>query len=214
MSVLDNSVAHYFTILRGHNELKFNSDNEETTTPGYMIENILDIENYYVKSVFLDIYKSIDMLRLNKNLDCSKVGIMGKGFGAAAAIFASTYSKRIGGVVLDTPSFCHLPLSQNLSKSDAAKEINSYIASYRSQKNTVKKNLTYFDVLNFADKINCPVLTTVGFKDIFSPPKCVFSLFNHLLCEKSIEVYPDEGNEAGGKKQFKKSLDWLIDQVT
>lgn len=208
--MLDDTVAHYFAILRGHNDLKFEVEKEETITPGYMIENIMDIEKYYVKSVFLDIYKSIDMLRLNKKLDCSKVGIMGKGFGAAAAVFATTFSKRVGAVVLDTPSFCYLPLSQNISKNDAANEINSFIASYKSQKKTIKNNLTYFDVLNFADKIKCPVLTTVGFKDTYSPPKCIFSLFNHFLCEKSIEIYPDEGNEAGGKKQFKKSLEWIV----
>ena len=74
-------------------------------------------------------------------------------------------------------------------------------------------NFCGIDSKLFSDKITCPVLTTVGFKDNYSPPKCVFSLFNHLLCEKLIEVYPDEGNEAGGKKQLKKSLQWLVNNI-
>ena len=38
-------------------------------------------------------------------------------------------------------------------------------------------------------------------------------LFNNLQGEKTIEVYPDDGNEAGGDKQKIKAIDWLIDIV-
>ncbi|HQL83535.1 MAG TPA: acetylxylan esterase, partial [Spirochaetota bacterium] len=107
----------------------------------------------------------------------------------------------------------HLPLSQNLSVSDAAIEINEFVAALKSRKKQVKDNLTYFDALNFSDRIECPVLATVGFKDSIAPPECVFSLFNHILSEKTIEVFPEEGNTAGGNEQFKKSIGWLSARI-
>ena len=126
-----------------------------------------------------------------------------------AAVFTAVYSDRISGIVLDTPSFCYLELSQNKSSADASNEINSFLLNNQSKKKTVKKNLSYFDAINFSDKVNCPILTTVGLKDILSPPECIFALFNHLKCDKTVEVYPEDGNQAGGEQQIKKSINWL-----
>jgi cephalosporin-C deacetylase len=201
--------AYFFLRLRGH-ELLDDIPPEETKTPGYIVDNILDKDNYYVKGILLDALRVIDVVRLNRRIDCSKIGIIGKGLGAALAIFTAAFSDRVKAVVLDTPSFCHLPLYQNLSSSDATNEINSFIANHRNKKNQIKKNLTYFDAINFADMVKCDILTIVGFKDTTSPPECVFALFNHLLTDKTIEVYPDDGNSAGGDEQFKKSLKWIV----
>lgn len=213
--VLDESASYLFLTLRGHHDLivPVETGDEEKKTPGYMIENILDRDTYYLKAVYLDVYRSIDMLRLMPDVRCDAVGIIGKGIGAAAGIFTAAHSDRIAALVIDTPAFCRLPLSQNISDSEATREINEFISAGKNRKKQVKENLTYFDALNFADRIGCPVLATVGFRDTASPPECVFSLFNHILSEKTIEVYPDEGNRAGGGEQFRKSLEWLVARI-
>lgn len=211
---LDESVAYFFMTLRGHSDIiKPTGTDEEPASPGYMVENILDRDTYYAKAVYLDLYRSIDMLRLVPDINCSSIGIIGKGFGAAVAIFTAAFSDRVAALVMETPSFCHLSMSQNISESDATNEINEFIATLKAKKKQVKENLTYFDALNFADKITCPVLATVGFRDTLSPPECVFSLFNHIQSEKVIEVYPEEGNSAGGEAQFKKSIQWLTGRI-
>jgi len=211
-NILDDKIAYYFMTLRGHDQLDKSNDSE-MESPEFIVENILDKDAYYLKGVFLDVYRSVEMLRLVNELDCKVIGIIGKGLGAAAAVFTAAFTNRIGALVLDTPSFCHLPLSQNRSTSYASNEINEFIALRKNKKNIVKKNLAYFDSLNFTDKVKCPILATVGFKDTISPPECVFSLFNHLLCEKTIEVYPEDGNQAGGDEQFIKSIKWLIKTI-
>jgi cephalosporin-C deacetylase len=211
---LDDSVSYFFINLRGHTEIVRHADTEEEpASPGYMVENILDRDTYYVKAVYLDLYRSIDMLRLIPDINCSAIGIIGKGFGAAAAVFTTAFSDRVAALVMETPAFCHLSLSQNISESDASNEINEFVSTVKAKKKQIKENLTYFDALNFADRIGCPVLATVGFKDTLSPPECVFSLFNHIRSEKVIEVYPEEGNTAGGNAQFKKSIQWLVKQI-
>lgn len=205
---LETGLAYYFFHMRGH-EYTNTTDGELESSPGFMVENINDPESYYLKAVYLDVLRVIDLLRLKGDLDCGSMGIIGKGTGAAAAVFAASFSTRVKALVLDTASFCYLPLSQNHSTSDTAREINQYIAAHRTRKNLVKKNLSYFDALNFSDMIGIPVLATVGLKDTLSPPQCVFALFNRLICDKTIEVYPDEGNEAGGAGQFAKNLGWI-----
>lgn len=210
--VMDRDLAFMVLRLRGHDILKKKPvEGEAEKTPGYMVESIMEPDDYYVKGIYLDALRTIDVLRLNSKLDCSAMGIMGKGLGAAAGLFAAACSRRVAALVLDAPSFSYLPASQNLSNGDASSEINEYILHNKSRKKQIKKNMTYFDAINFSDRVRCPVLVTVGFKDTVSPPECVFALFNHLLCEKSIEVYPEEGNEAGGKVQMKKSIRWMKD---
>ncbi|MCP4137749.1 MAG: hypothetical protein GY754_42690 [bacterium] len=210
--ILNETTAYLFLTLRGHDILPKEED-IEAGSPGYLIENIYDLDTYYAKAVFLDVLRAIDMLRLVQELNCGSIGVIGKGFGAAAAIFAASFSDRITALVLDTPSFCHLSVSQNISTSDAANEINEFIAAKRGKKKQIKTNLSYFDALNFGDKIRIPVLATVGFKDTLAPPECIFGLFNNLLCEKILEVYPDGGHEAGGQKQYQKSIKWLVEQI-
>lgn len=208
-NLLDDSFAYFVMQLRGHEFIKTNNPKEEQKTPGFMSENLLDKDQYYARSVYLDVYRITGMLRLLNMLDCSSIGIIGKGFGASAAAFAAAHSDRISCAVLDTPSFCYLELSQNISKSLAAMEINLFISNYKSKKKLIKTNLSYFDTINFSRDIKCPVLVTVGLKDSISPPECIFALFNHLHCEKTAEIYPEDGNAAGGDNQFKKSIIWL-----
>ncbi|EMY12823.1 acetyl xylan esterase domain protein [Leptospira weilii str. Ecochallenge] len=47
--------------------------------------------------------------------------------------------------------------------------------------------------------------------DKISHPKSVFAFFNHLNCDKRMQVYPTEGNEAGLKddKQSGANLEFV-----
>jgi len=222
---LDDHMAYFFLRLRGHQHIKdtpvaetknpssppskSKSVADDEVLPGYLKEKILDPENYYVKAVYLDALRAIDLLRLNRKLDCGSIGVIGKGLGAAAGLFAASRSDRITALVLDSPSFAWLDVSQNESDGDIAKEINDYIKLNHTKRALVKRSLSYFDTLAFADKITCDVMMSVGLKDSVAPPQCSFALFNHLLCDKLAQVYPDDGNEPGAGAQFKKALKWI-----
>jgi cephalosporin-C deacetylase len=210
---LDTRSAYFFITLRGHSMTAKPVQDEPVLSPGFMSENLTDRSRYYLKSVYIDVYRAVDAMRLVSDIDCGRAGIIGKGIGAAAAVFTAVNSPRIAAVVLETPGFAHLSMSQNVSESETTGEINAFLEKHKNKRKTIKLNLTYFDIINFSDKIECPVLTTVAFKDRISPAECVFSFFNHLLCEKTMEVYPDEGNTAGGKAQMTKSLNWIIDII-
>lgn len=213
--ILPDTAAHLFIILRGHDIIEHRTqEEEEQNRPlGFIVENIIDMETYYARAVYLDVYRSVDFLRLINFIDCNKIGIYGKGFGAAAGFFTAVYSPRIGAIVMDSPVFCNLPLSQNISTSDTSVEINDIINVQKGKKSQIKKNLTYFDIINFSRNLNCPAMFVTGLLDEISPPECVLGLFNNLQVEKTIEVYPDEGNEAGGDTQHIRAVNWLISEI-
>ncbi|MBN2770815.1 MAG: acetylxylan esterase [Spirochaetes bacterium] len=216
---LETDFAYLFLTLRGHQILKgidFHNQKKgfEVESPGYMIENIMDPENYYLKGVYLDCYRAIDLLRLYKDIDCSSIGVIGKGIGGAAAAFCASSSKRISAVVLDSLSFADLPKSQNLAEGPVTTEINDFVSSARGKRKILRRNLSYFDAVHFCDRFETPLLMTTGIKSVTAPAECIFSFFNaSVSCDKTMEIYPDDGESAGGAHQFKKSLSWLKKMV-
>jgi cephalosporin-C deacetylase len=220
---LDEKFAYLFVRLRGHESITHHkthakaaakpggrsADSKEAELPGYFAEGISAASTYYVKGVYCDALRCIDLLRLNRKLDCSTIAVIGKGIGAAAAVYCAAHSDRVAALVLDSPAFVHLEEWLNESESDISAEIAQYIKAHYAGRAATKKILSYFDALNFAEDITCDTLMSVGLRDEKSPAKCSFALFNHLRCDKTVEVYPDDGNDAGGEKQWKKSLAWL-----
>lgn len=218
---LDERMAYLFLQLRGHKHLKEmlaaqakGSSKVHRELPGYLEEKILEPDRYYMRGVYLDTLRSIDLLRLNKKIDCSSIGIIGKGLGAAAGVFVASQSKRITALVIDSPAFTHLDVWHNESSGTIAEEITGYIRRNPGKRNVVKRSLSYFDTIAFSEEITCPVMMAVGLQDEIAPPQCSFALFNHLLCDKEAQVYPDDGNEAGGEKQFRKALKWLRKNIS
>ncbi|HEY1405666.1 MAG TPA: acetylxylan esterase [Spirochaetota bacterium] len=218
---LDERMAYLFLQLRGHKHIKEllleqakGTTKSKKFVPGYLEEKILEPDRYYVKGVYLDALRAIDFLRLNRKLDCSSIGIIGKGLGAAAAVFATAQSSRVSALVIDSPAFTYLDEWHNESSGAIADEITGFIKHNPGKRNVVKRSLSYFDTLAFSDQISCPVMLSVGLQDKTSPPQCAFALFNHLICDKEAQIYPDEGNESGGEKQFRKALKWLRKNIS
>ena len=56
------------------------------------------------------------------------------------------------------------------------------------------KTLSYFDVMNFTDKIECPVFMAIGLQDPVCPPHTNFAGYNHIRSEKSWVCYPEAGH--------------------
>jgi len=213
---LDTKVAHFFLQLRGHNLLieKKSKEEKEEKSPGFFRDNLLSINNYYLKGIYLDSLRSINVLRLIPEINCGSIGIIGKGIGAASAIFTSAFSERVTAISLLTPTFLHLDLSQNISKSYATKEINDFIIENKAKKKNIKRNLTYFDSLNFSDMINCKVRLTAELKNTFSPSECIMAFFHKLNCDKTIEIFAEEIGETEKKEKRTVAENWLVENLT
>ncbi|MCI4140236.1 acetylxylan esterase, partial [Bacillus vallismortis] len=51
------------------------------------------------------------------------------------------------------------------------------------------KTLSYFDIMNLADRLKVPVLMSIGMIDTVTPPSTVFAAYNHLVTEIELKVY-------------------------
>ena len=55
----------------------------------------------------------------------------------------------------------------------------------------------YYDSINFAARVRCPILIGVGLIDVTCPPAGVFAMFNRINAPKRIVIMPKVSHESG-----------------
>lgn len=187
--------AQFSLLLRGHEKAFKTAESEEeeegpARTAGYFRQNLESRDKYYMKSVYNDVFVALQVLNRNNNIDRNKIGIYGKGIGAAAAAYSAWLDKRISALFMESPAFTCLEISQNISREFYSREILDGINAKNRAK--VKKELSWFDTLLIAEELTVPVCVVSCYKDTITPPEAVFGFFNHLTCEKDIQIFPNE----------------------
>lgn len=178
-------------------------------TPGYFQKNLDNPSAFYMRSLYLDTIRAIEFVRLYSGVDGEKIILCGKGIGGSMAVFGAAYSDRVQGIVAETPNFCHLTKDQLFTPESWMKEIYPVYSKPKTKKADYKKNLSYFDSLYFAKKIKVPALVTCGMEDTIAQPKSIFGLFNHLNCDKRMQIYPTDGHDAGRDRQDSVNLEFF-----
>jgi cephalosporin-C deacetylase len=195
----DKGYAQMILELRGQKEavlLMEQSEEKQKTTYGYFSENMLEPDKYYMRKLYLDALRSLDVVRLIKEVDKNRVSVWGKGTGAAMAVFLHHNAVRISSLVLEEPTFVYLELTQNVSKEPYAEEINEYIKKNRLNKKKIKENLAYFDVIYIAGKINIPVLMFINIERRNVAPQGGFAMFHRIPENKDMVIFTEPEEQA------------------
>ena len=69
------------------------------------------------------------------------------------------------------------------------------------------ETLSYFDVKNFTDRIECPVIMAIGLQDPVCPPHTNFAGYNHIRTEKSWICYPHTEHDVWRQKGWEVKKD-------
>ncbi|MDH5655307.1 MAG: acetylxylan esterase [Spirochaetia bacterium] len=203
--------AHLAVIFRGHKKTAFPKDPQIEVQSPHLIDayGIETVEESYLYAVILDAVRSVDLLRLEKEIDSSNIGIIGNGFGAAAAIFAACLKKEnIQALVLERPGFFWMPVWLKESISMDSKELSESLRKSKSRTKT-KKNLELLDAVNLLQEVKIPVMVSACMDDANHPPYPAFGFFNRLLTEKYMEIYPEENSDPDQQIQRKKSVEFI-----
>jgi cephalosporin-C deacetylase len=213
-SLSEYGIAQFHVNLRWHGDQliypKENPDDPmpEEWTPGYFEKNLDNPQAFYMRALYLDVLRAIEFVRLYSGIDGEKIILCGSGLGGSLAIFGAAFSNRITGVVAEVPNFCHLTKEQLSLPHSWMKEVYPQYSKPKSKKADFKKNLSYFDSLYLAKKINIPALFACGMEDNISDPKSIFGLFNHLNCDKRMQIYPTEGHSIDRDRQDSVNLEF------
>ena len=210
--LMNAGIAQLVVRLRGHeaplplieNTADIKLAKEKTAQSyGYFAERIQEPAEHYACKIFLDAFRTIEMARLRKEIDATKIGIWGQGIGAAQALFVNAFMNRGDALYLENPAFLNLEQTLRLSTADYAREINALPKASKKMSDAVAESLRYFDPVYFASKVSGSVALSVNLDDTNSVPHGAFALMHLLTCEKDMYVFTENDPVARANEKKK-----------
>jgi len=164
---------------------------------GWMTKGILSKEEYYYRAVYMDSVRALEVLASMENVDSTRIGVTGGSQGGALTLAAAALSDIPGVAVASFPYLCHFERAIDITPQMPYLELNEFFRRYSDPavEEKAKRTLTYYDIMNHAPSIKCPVLVSSGLVDEITPPSTIFAAYNQMSCPKEIAVYRYFGHE-------------------
>ena len=118
---------------------------------------------------------------------------------------AQAISQQADLLAIGVPTFGWAEGRNLFVKSGSGAEISRYLSQRPDHVEDTMVVLRYFDTVNFADQINCPVLLALGLEDNVVPAKTVYAIANHLRVPCEVLEFPvthSDGPEEDQWRQF------------
>ncbi|MEG0284422.1 MAG: acetylxylan esterase [Vagococcus sp.] len=174
---------------------------------------ILDKDDFYLRRLYWDALRLIDVSQELPLVDKEKVFIHGTSQGGGVGIFANSMTPhQIKYGFYDVPS--HSNLSHRVEKGTGSyRGIHDYLEINPDKKEMIEELLSYFDVKEVVDQIKNPILVSVGEADPICPKEDFYPAYERVESFKEIDVYEEAGHGGGGHKHIEKILTYLLKEV-
>ncbi len=157
---------------------------------GRWIDRGLDSkENFYYRGAFCDIVRAIDFVCTLDRADTSRIFAWGDSQGGAFTWIAGSLDHRVRAIapsvpfLSDYPDYARIvwwPVHEVFQAADAA----------GIDREDLFRTLSYFDVKNFTDRVECPVYMAFGLQDPTCPPHTNFAGYNQVRAPKEFHCEP------------------------
>lgn len=171
---------------------------------GWVTEGLLDLEHSYYKAMAVDALRAVSWIMEQPEIDASRLGAMGASQGGALTLLVTALHEGIRMAIADVPGMCHMDFGL-FNSIGSLSEVAEFCRRSPDKLSEVLNNLSYFDLLNLADRIHVPMLMSVCLKDTVCHPEQIFPVYNHIASkDKKLEIYPFSGHvvEPAQKKRW------------
>ena len=166
--------------------------------PGLLTHNLTDRNTYSYRGFYVDAFRAVDFLLSRPEVDGGRIGITGGSQGGALTIVTAALRHEITCAAAGAPYLCGFMDAARLTHSYPYEEINDYLRLHPDRESLVRQTLNYFDGINFAPSIKCPVIVSLGLQDDVCPPETGFALFREIgSVEKKLYTYDNCMHDAG-----------------
>jgi len=162
---------------------------------GWMTQGIMDPEEYYYRGVYMDCVRALDAVASRPEVDAGRIGVMGMSQGGGLTLATAALDERPVLAMPEMPYLCHYKRAVNVAMRPPYLEIAAYLRAWPDREEQVWRTLSYFDNLNLAGRIRCPVLMDVGLQDDICPPSSVYAVYNKIAAPKEMKVFPYHNHE-------------------
>lgn len=168
-------------------------NSEYGMTKGWITQGILDKDTCYYKAVAVDALKAVEWAATQPEVNASKIVVAGDSQGGGISLLTAALSDTPSVVVANIPNMCHMDFGL-LNSTGSLTEVGEFVDRFPEHTEAVLATLRYFDMIHLADRIDIPVMMSVGLKDTVCMPETVFAAYNRLTSEKILNIYPFTGH--------------------
>lgn len=174
---------------------------------GYFSNGIESRERYYLRHVYASLVKGIDFLTSLPEWDGRNVVVQGGSQGGALALVAAALDSRVTLCVANHPAMADMAASVEKGRTAGYPHFKADVLTEKAI-----ETLAYYDVVNFARHITCPVRMTWGYNDNTCPPTTSYAVWNTLSCPKEALITPI--NEHWTSNDTERShCDWILPRL-
>jgi cephalosporin-C deacetylase len=149
----------------------------------------------------VDSWRGIDVLLSRPEVDPARLGVTGSSQGGGLTITTAAMRREVRVAAAGAPYLCGYVDSIDLTHTYPYEEINDYLRLYPERRRDVEATVAYFDGINFASQISCPIIVNIGLQDNVCPPETGYALFEHIGAkDKQLYPYDGHGHDAGRVK--------------
>ncbi len=180
-----------------------NSQQDVSGEPAnYWIRGLDDKQGYFYQGAYADCVRAVDFLCSREEVDKNRIAVTGASQGGGLSLVTAALDPRISLCSPDIPFLCNWV---HYFQATTWPEIDSWIEANPSRSwEGMLGTMSYFDALNFAERISCPVLLGVGLQDGVCPGSTIFAVYNRINSPKRFFVYPEAehwvGSEHNGRR--------------
>ena len=163
-------------------------------------------DHFYMRHVYLGLVRCIDFLTSLPEWDGKNVAVLGGSQGGALSIIAAALDKRVTLCVANHPALSDMAAGCK----DLTSGYPHYKKDFYSEANV--RTMAYYDVVNFARHVTCPVYMTWGYNDDTCPPTTSYAVWNTFTCDKESLITPINEHwtsDATNKNQ----MEWLKKKI-
>jgi len=160
-----------------------------------------DRETSYFLRMYLSCYRGAQYLAERAEWDGRTLVVTGGSQGGLQSLVTAAMHPKISAVLACVPAGCDL-------NGPEAGRLPGWPMWYWNTKGKeeakVRSAARYFDVVNFAPRITCPVLVGAGLIDTVCPPPGIFSACNQIKSPKEIVLLPEgeHGEKNGSHRAY------------
>jgi len=166
--------------------------------PGLLTHNIVDKHTYSYRGFYADTWRAFDFLSSRDEVNPERIGVTGNSQGGGLTITTAAMRPQVRAASVGVPYLCGFMDSIRLTSTYPYQEISDYLDLFPDRTESVENTLAYFDGINFAESITCPIIVNAGLQDNVCPPETAYVLFRALgSTNKLLYAYDGHGHDGG-----------------
>ena len=160
-----------------------------TTETPYWLQGAESHESYYFRNAILGVNAAVEYVRAHAQWNGQQLQYLGASQGGGFGLMLGGLNPHITAIAASVPALCdHGGI--RVGRSAGWPQLVSSLPAEKQQAALAMSG--YYDAVNFAKRVRCPVIFTVGYNDATCPPSSVYAAFNALKCTKYIMTAPLE----------------------